>query len=203
MERPITFKFNSIHFIVMLLVLSQWVAVEGVLVCPSPASSTQPCSCQREPLFGGDKIWLNCQTLGLNDSRVNEILDSLLAPNVSPLFRLSLQNNQLTKVPTQLSLHKFSELEYIYLDNNLIRTITKGAFDLVTKVGQLSLESNAIDTVEPDAFLGNFGPGTYIYLAFNNLTRFESDSFQSVLEKYTNIFIQNSRPYLLNLRFLS
>ena len=62
----------------------------------------------------------------------------------------------------------------------------------MAKLGQVSLDGNLIGTVEPGAFVGNIGSGSSIYLNSNKLTRFESESFQSFLEQYTNVWIQNS-----------
>ena len=161
----------------------------GAIICPS---ATAPCECRQEPLFGGNRIWLNCQTLGLEDSRVGEILDAFLNPNITPLFRLSLQSNKLTVVPSQLRTGQFNQLEYVYFDGNLIDNVPGGAFNFVAKLGQVSLDGNLIGTVEPGAFVGNIGSGSSIYLNSNKMTRFESESFQSVLEQYTNVWIQNS-----------
>ena len=181
--------------IVVLFVLTTCVS-EATIVCP-PEKAILPCQCQE--LIARETIYLECYSTNLNDTRMGEIIDAFLSnPDVSPITLLSLGNNSLTRVPDRLPL--MSELEHVSLANNKIRSISAGTFNFTRTLQYIGLNDNQLVYIEPGAFLGiystNFimnhllfflNAGNYgksqIQLGTNNLNRFESGVYQSVLEQ--------------------
>ena len=169
-------------------------------VCP-PAASISPCVCRDN---GDDvTVFLNCYNQDLDDAKVSQILQTFLTGGVSPLGRLDLFYNQMTKVPVEIP--QFPQLDLVYLYQNKIDSVKSGAFNFAKSLRRLDLFNNQITTIESGAFQGIFKPinlimlyqtdiwwysiagnyanESYIYLYNNLLTRFESGVFQSVLEK--------------------
>lgn len=152
-----------------------------------------PCNCSSG---NGDGTGvLDCSDTNLNDDLASHILDLFITPeSISLLYRINLENNQLTLVPSQIPI--FPQLIYVDLSFNQITMIQTGAFDFSKTVDQLILSNNIIRTIEADAFLGienNFAlnqthlnvlfslPGDYgkslIQLENNLLTRLDSEVF--------------------------
>lgn len=147
--------------------------------CP-PAASVSPCVCRDNN--DGVTVFLNCYNQNLDDTKISQILNSFLSTSgVSPLGRLDLFFNKLTKVPVEIP--QFPQLDLVYLYRNSIDSVKSGAFNFAKTLVRLDLYDNQITAIEPGAFQGNYGNGSYIYLYNNLLTRFESGVFQSVLER--------------------
>ena len=120
-------------------------------VCPPPGEIA-PCSCT-DLGSEGLVIQLNCFNTQLDDEMASQILDKMISwPRVSPLRRLDLSSNRLTRIPTQLT--KFPMLNYIELGGNQIASIEAKAFNLETTFTSLNLNSNPIASVEEGAFQG-------------------------------------------------
>lgn len=159
--------------------------VESAVVCPAAAESYSPCTCYEYGNQPGT-IYLYCGEKNLDDSRVSEILDVFLTtPGVSTLGNLCLSTNQLTRVPDQVRL--FPQLDFVWLNDNKINTsIRSGAFKFNkdTPVKNLDLQRSQLTSIAPGAFQGvGYSGSSRIALNENNLKRFESTVFQSILEK--------------------
>ena len=148
------------------------------------------------------------------------ILDTFLTTvGTDGLGCLSMAGNRLPVIPERLIESEFHQLECIYLQFNNIRTLKNGSFNFITKLDHLSLEGNQLNHIEPGAFqgtiidhqfqiykfiildifsfIGNYGNESVINLSRNNLTRFESAVFRTVLEslaphEYSYIQMDNS-----------
>lgn len=85
----------------------------------------------------------------------SEILDAFDVNStlVSPLNRLSMTDNLLTKIPSQIS--QFVSLNEVYLYNNSISSIPSNSFNFNDKiVSALSLFENRINNIGPGALKG-------------------------------------------------
>ena len=160
----------------------------AAVVCPGPEAYS-PCTCYEYGNQPGT-IYLYCGEKNLNDSRASEILDAFLTtPGVSPLGNVCFSSNQLTRVPHQL--HLFPQLDFVWLnDNNISTPIQSGAFNFNVKdapVKNLDLQRSQLTSIAPGAFqgVGYSASSSRIALNDNNLKRFESTVFQSMLEKMT------------------
>ena len=195
------FQFLVVTIILLLLLLG---TISGQVVCPEPAAYS-PCDCTKytgseEFLFTTST--LDCSNRNLNDSNLNEILNAFTSnPLVSPINRLVLYSNQLTRVPEQITQLRW--LTFVNLNANQIPSVKLAAFNFTTeKLNIIDLSENDISNIKPAAFQGiainqitifhfiaTFNiSGIYInyskiFLDKNKLTRFESDVFQSVLEQ--------------------
>lgn len=155
----------------------------ATIVCPAPADY-EPCVC----VDSGDglTIELQCRNLNLTDVLASAILDAFIVPTVSPLSRLDMSLNALTKVPDQIasSLH---QLVYVNLPNNQIQSLPSGALNFDSTSAMLDvvfLNNNQMTSIASGAFQGDgYGEGSVVRLYSNELTRFEAGVFQSVLEK--------------------
>ena len=73
------------------------------------------------------------------------------------LRRIILSGNSLTEVPEEI--RQFSQLSYVDLQHNQIRSIGSGAFkfpDRVEQPGELDLSYNQIANISSGAFQGTF-----------------------------------------------
>ena len=123
----------------------------SIEICPPPEAYA-PCYCGYTSLEP-NAIALTCDSFNLTDSEVSDILDTFLStPDISPLVLLSLRNNQLTRVPSQMQL--FTELQVIDLENNAITSVESGTFKFNADYLSLSLENNQLTTIAPDSFIG-------------------------------------------------
>ena len=152
--------------------------VSSALVQPNP-DDYAPCVC----LDGRDglNLYVECSNHNLDDAKISSILNSFLAPGMSPLGALILTNNQLTKIPDQLK--QFNQLTYVDLDKNKIPSLAAGALSLTAKIGTINVGFNQLITIAPGTFVGSYGSGSYIGLYSNSLTRFESTVFQTLLQQ--------------------
>ena len=98
---------------------------------------------------------------------------------------LDVSGNRLTRVPSQLN--KFERLSYVDLSYNNIRNLSSGVFNFSAKSINLFINNNKIRSIEPDAFQGYYNSNSNILLGANNLTRFESKTFRSILETIINL----------------
>ena len=126
---------------------------QGAVVCPLPADIV-PCQCAEYSGTAADgiRISLDCSNQLLADSKVSSILDSFLRPGISPLGRVDLSLNRLTTVPDQI--RQFPKLDYVSLFNNDILSIQPNAFNFLTTLKWLYLDSNKLATISPGAFQG-------------------------------------------------
>ena len=148
-------------------------------LCPAP-SKIEPCNCSNHK--GRETLHFNCDHKFWVET--SEILDSFLA-DVGPegLGCLSLAGNRLNKLPDILmDQTQFYKLDCIQLQFNNIRTLSAGSFNFKANLNYLNLEGNQLAAIEPGAFQGNYGNNSRISLRRNNLTRYEMDVFQRVLE---------------------
>ena len=132
----------------MLLVAS----VRGLIVCP-PEADFAPCTCTEVNGADTGLIRLYCYNQNLDDAKINNILNSFFRPGVSPISDLVLSLNGLTRVPDQISL--MPQLVDVDMDRNRIRSILTASFNFNTVLlGDLELDNNQLETIEPNAFLG-------------------------------------------------
>jgi hypothetical protein len=172
--------------------------VSSALIQPNP-NDYAPCIC----LDGRDglTLYVECSNHNLDDTKISTILNSFLAPGISPLGGLILTNNQLTKIPDQLK--QFTQLTYVDLDENKISSLTAGTLSFTARIDAINLGFNQLTTIAPGAFDGSYGSGSYIGLYSNSLTRFESTVFQSLLQQlapyagtpYTYVDIDSSNQF--------
>jgi Leucine-rich repeat (LRR) protein len=97
---------------------------------------------------------INCQSKGLNDSKVSQILNSFFLPTVTDVRKLLLSDNQLTHVPGQI--YSLYELSSIDLSSNRITLITKGTLFNNSRsiVQNVTLKNNQISYIEPGSLNG-------------------------------------------------
>jgi len=157
--------------------------VESAVVCP-PAEAYSPCKCVEtafvREIYKPGTIYLQCYERNLSDLRLSDILDAFLTtPGVSPVGKLGLSFNQLTKVPKQIKL--LPQVVAVDLKGNNISSIESGAFNFTT-LQFLEMQKSQVVNIAPGAFQGN-GKVSSIDLRNNNFTRFEANVFQSLLEK--------------------
>lgn len=90
----------------------------------------------------------------LSDQMADNILNSVASSSsaAGALEMLWLANNQLTRVPTQLT--SFSRMIQLDLSNNSFPVLSSGSFSFNAPVDYLYLESNTINSIEPGAFQG-------------------------------------------------
>ena len=118
--------------------------------CSKPASYYQPCECTD---WGDGNIKLNCDDKNIGDAKVSRILKDFLADPVAAKLRsLWLANNQLTRVPPEIS--KLIHLEHIDLAYNNIHTIRKGEISFGPAGGSLDIRYNQLSHIEDRAFQG-------------------------------------------------
>ena len=123
------------------------------IICP-PRESYEPCGCSVDDAGDGTTVSLSCSFNFLGDVRVSEILDVFLtSPSVSPVSKMSLNRNLLTRVPLQIS--QFTHLETVLLDQNFIISIPYNAFNFTRPPRYLWLNNNRINAFEAGAFQGN------------------------------------------------
>ena len=120
--------------------------------CLTNVSAYSPCRCRPVDEGEGD-ISLSCYEDALGDKKVEQILNHFLVNNISTrLTRLTLQNTELTQIPTNLPF--FSQLKMIDLCRNNIQFIPRGAFNFSSKFHYLDLSSNMLTRIEAGAFQG-------------------------------------------------
>ena len=146
---------SSCYFFIclmLMMLLSSSSLVNSEVVCP-PFETYAPCSCG-EYLYQQGTILPNCAFRSINDSQVSDILDIFLTtPGVSPLWDLDLSRNQLNRIPAQIN--SFTQLKYVYLNNNNITSIDSGALrftDATNPAQHLWFYNNPMTTIAPGAF---------------------------------------------------
>ena len=151
-------------FVVCCSLLLQSSLLVDATVCP-PVEAILPCICSQ---WTPTTTYLFCNSRGLIDSQVSDILDAYLnTPNVSQVGDLRLGINNLTRVPVQVK--SFNQLQNAYLFDNSITSIESGAFnasDAANPLKYLSLIENQLTTIAPGAFKGS----NFVYffpLSFN------------------------------------
>jgi Leucine-rich repeat (LRR) protein len=150
---------------------------------------------------------------------MSNILDQFLKPLATPVAYLDLYLNHLTFVPDQIK--QFDQVVRVDLEYNEIPVIRTGDFVFETKLERLVLAGNNISVIEPGAFqgkttyspylcsnlmtqlknhvfffyiIGVYGNQSEIDLDRNNIRRFESGVFKSVLEQMAPFGGYNSPP---------
>lgn len=86
------------------------------------------------------------------------------------------------------------------LDNN-IKIIPTGAFNFSSSQNSqfmISLKGNQLASIEAGAFDGKFGEGSMLSLASNQLTRFESVTFEKILQQLAAFASTKSRLVVQN-----
>ena len=181
--------------------------------CPVHSTDISPCLCEEFESPIETRLSCDDQIL-LGDVGASRVLLKMLNPaSSSALTTIHLDSAGLTRVPSELT--RFARLENVHLSGNRIQSIDSGTFNFTATLKRLDLSSNGLTRIEPGAFKGQFklkfincywlcskslcnitgryGEGSWIILSRNNLTRFESDVFQSVLE-LMEPFIDASQP---------
>ena len=93
----------------------------------------------------------------MNNTMAAMMLESIKATPSIRLFTLRLNQNRLTRIPTE-HLALFPELTNIYLDENDFPVLTAGSFISSFPVTTLSLSSSSINLIEPGTFQGTENP---------------------------------------------
>ena len=132
--------------------------VEAVVFCP-PAAAYAPCKCQEFNDFTEDSgtIKIDCSFQSVDDVRVSEVLDAFLTtPNVSPVEKLDLEYNKLTRVPLKVHNKFFPKLLTVLLSSNQITSVdATEVFDFTENLSGLFLYQNQLTTIAPGAFKGS------------------------------------------------
>ena len=112
----------------------------------------------------------------MNDGSVDEVLQALSEPSISPTIEFAVYNSSLTKVPTNLS--NLPELSSIWLHENQITSISSGAFKSSRTYIKINLSKNLISSIEPGAF--NYPNALYskLNLSYNKLTTIPAGVFE-------------------------
>lgn len=134
-----------------LLLFAIFFFAESEILCP-PAPLYEPCECN--PDTGNVTILLYCNYMKLADSRISEILNAFLAPDVSPVSRMEFADNLLTRIPSQLPL--FDQLNWVFLNRNNFSDglIPSGSFNFTAPVQYLNMYNASISSIDPGAFQG-------------------------------------------------
>ena len=167
--------------------------------CIDPASSSK-----QTALNSNNGLLITCKDQLLGDVNVSQVLNFFLVAMGSDQLvgELILSNTSLSRVPDEIRL--FSNLNYVDLRYNQITFIPSGSIkfpaDQVNAPGKIDLSFNRIKSMERGAFQGksvlfiisiyqlnklyqfNGGRIMAISLYENQLTRFDADVFQSVLQ---------------------
>jgi len=197
---------------VFLLVLSpsSLLGLVDAATCPD-AQILTPCTCGN--YANTNLLYLNCASKSLTDGRIELIL-SFFQSNDTQLGRLDLYNNPLlTVVPpaiktftqlgdtVQLQLNGFTSIESgafqfqnsanpvkdLYLNSNKLTTISPNAFNgFILKIIFFLIFAHCLICILLFVYLGirAYTMNTIINLSSNQLNRFESTVFQSLLEKF-------------------
>ena len=151
-------------FVVCFSLLHLSVLVDADVICP-PFEAISPCDCYdytTTEFVRTNTTYLYCYYKYLTDSQMSDILDAYLAtPNVSPVGRLQLSFNLLTRVPVQVK--SFTQLVIADLSGNSfesggITSIESGAFNIADgayPLETLFLDHNQLTTIAPGAFKGS------------------------------------------------
>ena len=131
--------------------------VTGELVCPQ--NGYWECIC-RSDSRNSDNIWLDCTFTGrfdpIDDSRASAILNAFVpsATNaISPLTRLSMNANRITRIPPEILL--FDQLNlFDFYGNNVVSVTASDTLSLTEKLEYIDLGDNGLENIEPGAFQG-------------------------------------------------
>ena len=155
------------------------------LICPSP-TSISPCSCIKFTGYTPSSISIGikiaCAGNNLSDSQMSSVLNTFLAPGLSPVQEISAPFNLLTKVPKQVS--KFSALSVVDFGNNRISEIQfdDGKPFLTNRFKdariQISLGSNQIKNIPSGVFHLPFAYFVNINLTDNKIAFVPSNAFR-------------------------
>ena len=145
------------------------------MVCP-PAAVLGKFTCKESrynksgiDIFG-DKV--------VNDDSVDEVLQALLEPGISPTFTFDVgSKNNLTQVPPSLS--KLPELRMIQMRDNQITSIPSGAFQSSSQtLITIILRKNKISFIEPGAFDYPNAESIQLDLKNNNISTIPAGVFE-------------------------
>lgn len=118
----------------------------------------------------------------MEDETVDRILDWVLKHSADSLHKLEMSESSLTRIPKQLS--SFTKLHHLDLQgqSGKIGIIPAGALVFPSQVTRLWINNCGVDEIEPGAIKGDFSSAR-VYLAGNNLSRFEESVFHSMLHQ--------------------
>ena len=145
-------------------------------VCPK--SSISPCSCVPE----GNNITIFCSGENLDDSKAISVLNAFLAPGLSPVTKIHMSSNKLTKVPLEVS--KFPALLSLDFSSNQIGEIPNNAKEplfknrLTTGRIAISLTNNKIKTIPSGVFNFPSSKNVFVDLSGNQIASVPSDAFK-------------------------
>lgn len=107
------------------------------------------------PVLSSELLFLVLPNAQLDDDDCSRILDWIATASNATLVNLYLSNNNLTKIPSQIS--KFSAIENIWMSNNRITTLPTNAITIayIIRYFNIFLDGNEIHTIEPNAFNGS------------------------------------------------
>ena len=149
-------------------------SADAEVVCP-PLADLGKCSCQ--------KAWSNksgidifCETKGVNDDSVNQVLQAVSKSGISPAITFAATESDLTRVPTDIS--KLSKHVYIFMHDNQITSIPSGAFESSRTYIVLNFRDNKISSIEPGAFKYPNARNSNLNLSYNKLTAIPAGVFE-------------------------
>ena len=118
-------------------------------ICP-PEAEYSPCVCR--DYYGDGTLLLDCDYRSLDDQQISDMLNFFLPEQgISPLSVLRLENNKLTKIPTQIK--SFPRLKEVYLWQNAIETIETESLHFIG-LEKLVGMGDKVKVIEPGAFTG-------------------------------------------------
>jgi hypothetical protein len=172
--------------------------------CPDSKTGAKiaPCVCHSNGSPKGTVV-IDCTNSKSTNAHIETVLDHFLTtPGLGPVGAVALGGSQLTSIPTQIA--KFDKLSMVSLLDNNIKIIPTGAFNFSSSQNSqfmISLKGNQLASIEPGAFDGKFGEGSMLSLASNQLTRFESATFEKILQQLA-AFATKSRLVVQNSKYI-
>ncbi len=125
--------------------------------------------------------------LKLSNMKINNLQGLQKIPNIKTVQTLSLNNNQLTTVPTK-AFAGLPNLKWLGLSDNKLTTVSTKAFAGLTNLRWLHLENNQLTTIQPNVFAGLHN--LYILnLSYNQLTIIPTNAFAG-LTKLNDLYLE-------------
>lgn len=154
--------------------------------CPI-SKSISPCTCSQyynvDSIPISNRIVINCKGKNMTDLQMGKVLNGILSSKgLSPVIQISAANNQLTKIPEQVS--KFTALSIVDLSQNQIteipcadgKPLLKNSF--ANQSIDINLQLNQITRIPSGVFHFSSAFSVIIDLSNNKIASIPSDAFR-------------------------